>query len=53
MCMGRSADKKAAINYTYEDSAPAKVVEGDKDEDDESSSDEEIDLGKSAAAVCL
>ena len=36
----RLADKKAAIGYTYDDSTPA-----DQD-DDEESSDEEIDLGK-------
>ena len=37
----RLAEKKAAIGYTYEDSTPQ-----DLDEDDDVSSDEDIDLGQ-------
>lgn len=38
------ADKKAAIGYTYTDSTPAAEKEGSDADEDEESSDEEIDL---------
>jgi len=46
----RSADKKVAIGYTYEESGVsgaggANVDRNDDDDDDDDSSDEDIDLG--------
>jgi len=52
---GRAADKKAAIGYTYEDSSAGAGGSGldNLDDDDASSDDEDIDLGKAAVLLCL
>ena len=50
----RSADKKAAIGYTYEDSTPVKPEENKEEEEEEEDDDDilsgdELDLGEEKA----
>jgi len=50
----RVADKKAAIGYTYEDSTAGSVGSRlDNLDDDDVSSDEDIDLGQATIGCCF